>query len=104
MLFQGHTTHWHSLVMLEAIAASVILEVIAASVTLAVLQGRQKSMRQYKSKPEKAQVCIIGSGASGATAAKMLTEAGIKVVVLERGPWMKKEDFGADELANVNRY
>ncbi len=61
-------------------------------------------MKKYKNKPEKAQVCIIGSGASGATAAKMLTEAGIKVVVLERGPWMKQEDFGGDELANVNRY
>ena len=61
-------------------------------------------MRNYKSKPDKAQVCIIGSGASGATAARMLTEAGINVVVLERGPWLKQEDFGADELANVNRY
>ena len=36
-------------------------------------------MRNYKSKPDKAQVCIIGSGASGATAARMLTEAGINV-------------------------
>ena len=61
-------------------------------------------MTNYKSKPDKAQVCIIGGGASGATAAKLLTEAGIGVVVLERGPWLKQEDFGADELANVNRY
>jgi choline dehydrogenase-like flavoprotein len=57
-----------------------------------------------KSKPERADVCIIGAGASGATAAKVLTERGLRVVALERGPWRKRESFGGDELANVNRY
>jgi choline dehydrogenase-like flavoprotein len=57
-----------------------------------------------KSKPERADVVIIGAGASGATAAKVLTERGIRVVALERGPWRKRESFGGDELANVNRY
>jgi len=37
-------------------------------------------------------------------AAKVLTEQGMKVVALERGPWRKKESFGGDELANINRY
>jgi choline dehydrogenase-like flavoprotein len=55
-------------------------------------------------KPPRASVCIIGAGASGATAAKVLTEAGVDVVCLERGPYLKPKDFGADELANVNRY
>ena len=55
-------------------------------------------------KPERADVCIIGAGASGATAAKVLTEAGVRVVALERGPWRKRESFGGDELANINRY
>lgn len=55
-------------------------------------------------KPERAEVCIIGAGASGATAAKVLTEAGVNVVALERGPWRTRESFGGDELANVNRY
>jgi choline dehydrogenase-like flavoprotein len=49
-------------------------------------------------------VCIIGAGASGATAAKVLTERGLRVVALEKGPWRTKETFGGDELANVNRY
>jgi len=57
-----------------------------------------------KAKPDRADVCIIGAGASGATAAKVLTERGLRVVALERGPWRTKETFGGDELANVNRY
>jgi choline dehydrogenase-like flavoprotein len=57
-----------------------------------------------KAKPARAEVCIIGAGASGATAAKVLTEAGVTVVALERGPWRKRDSFGGDELANVNRY
>jgi choline dehydrogenase-like flavoprotein len=57
-----------------------------------------------KRKPDRAEVVIIGAGASGATAAKVLTERGIRVVALERGPWRKRESFGGDELANVNRY
>lgn len=57
-----------------------------------------------KHKPERADVVIIGAGASGATAAKVLTERGMRVVALERGPWRKRESFGGDELANVNRY
>ncbi|MDQ2804192.1 MAG: GMC family oxidoreductase [Pseudomonadota bacterium] len=57
-----------------------------------------------KAKPERAEVCIIGAGASGAAAAKVLTEQGVTVVALERGPWRTRETFGGDELANVNRY
>jgi choline dehydrogenase-like flavoprotein len=55
-------------------------------------------------KPDRTDVCIIGAGASGAAAAKVLTERGLRVVALERGPWRTKETFGGDELANVNRY
>src|SRR5689334_6922365 len=58
----------------------------------------------YKTKPARTDVVIIGAGASGAAAAKVLCEAGVKVVALEKGPWRKKESFGGDELANINRY
>ncbi|KQU70780.1 GMC family oxidoreductase [Phycicoccus sp. Root101] len=55
-------------------------------------------------KPERVDAVIIGAGASGAAAAKVLTEGGMRVVALEKGPWRTKESFGGDELANVNRY
>lgn len=54
-------------------------------------------------KPERVPLVIIGGGASGATTAKLLTEAGHDVLVLERGPWMGFDEFSGDELANVNR-
>ncbi len=55
-------------------------------------------------KPERVDAVIIGAGASGAAAAKVLTERGLRVVALEKGPWRTKESFSGDELANVNRY
>jgi choline dehydrogenase-like flavoprotein len=57
-----------------------------------------------KHNPRRADVCIVGAGASGATAAKVLTEAGVDVVMLDRGPWKRDGDFSGDELANVNRH
>ena len=66
--------------------------------------GDKASLTMTKRKPDRVDVCIIGAGASGATAAKVLTEAGLRVVALERGPWWKPEQFSADELANVHRY
>lgn len=58
----------------------------------------------FKRKLDRTEVCIIGAGASGAAAAKVLCEAGVMVVALERGPWRHRESFGGDELANINRY
>ncbi len=58
----------------------------------------------FKPKPARTDVVIIGAGASGAAAAKVLCEAGVNVVALEKGPWRTKETFGGDELANINRY
>src|SRR5215475_14548140 len=41
---------------------------------------------QVKRTPKTHDVCIIGSGASGGTAAKVLTEGGLSVALLEAGP------------------
>ena len=44
--------------------------------------------------PKQYDVCIIGSGAAGGTAAKVLTEGGLNVVMLEAGPPLNPEqDF-----------
>ena len=41
---------------------------------------------QVKRTPKTYEVCIIGSGAAGGTAAKVLTEGGLTVALLEAGP------------------
>ncbi|HET6518774.1 MAG TPA: FAD-dependent monooxygenase, partial [Geminicoccaceae bacterium] len=49
--------------------------------------------------PERADVLVIGSGASGALASLVLAEAGLDVVCLEQGGWTTPEDhphFRAD--------
>jgi choline dehydrogenase-like flavoprotein len=48
-------------------------------------------------------ICVIGSGAGGAPIAYELSKAGKSVVVLEKGPWFKTEDFSKDELTCCRR-
>jgi choline dehydrogenase-like flavoprotein len=51
-------------------------------------------MPQVIRSPKVYDVCIIGSGAAGGTAAKVLTEGGLSVVMLEAGPPVHPEtDF-----------
>jgi len=48
-------------------------------------------------------VCIIGSGAGGGPVALQLAKAGYDVIVLEKGPFLKRDDFYKDELACCRR-
>ena len=48
-------------------------------------------------------VCIIGSGAGGGPVAYTLRQAGYHVLVLEKGPFLKQDDFYKDELACCRR-
>lgn len=48
-------------------------------------------------------VCVVGSGAGGSPLAYELGKAGFKVVVLEKGPWYRQEDFVHDEILNSRR-
>lgn len=48
-------------------------------------------------------VCIVGSGAGAGPVAKTLAQKGLKVVVLEKGPWYKTKDLFKDEIAATRR-
>lgn len=63
-------------------------------------QGRRHNdlaKRKYK---EDADICIVGAGAAGGVMAYELSKAGLKVVVIEAGPfWNPQTDFASDELS-----
>ncbi len=48
-------------------------------------------------------VCVIGSGAGGASVACRLAEAGHTVLVLEKGPWFERSEFLKDEIVQSRR-
>lgn len=43
-------------------------------------------------------ICIVGSGAGASPIAYRLAQAGAKVLVLEKGPWLTEKEFFKDEL------
>jgi len=49
-------------------------------------------------KKERVNAVVVGAGAGGGVAAKELSEAGLSVVLFERGGWVTHEDHGNDEL------
>lgn len=51
----------------------------------------------------KYDVCVVGSGAGAGPVIYELSKAGFKVVVLEKGPWFKTEDFSKDEMVATRR-
>jgi choline dehydrogenase-like flavoprotein len=50
-----------------------------------------------------ADVCIVGSGAGGATLAYELAKAGRSALILERGPYVEPRDFSENEVEMVGR-
>jgi len=50
--------------------------------------------------PGHVNAVVVGAGAGGGIVAKELSEAGLSVVLLERGDWVSFETHGQDELIN----
>ncbi|MCG8575073.1 MAG: GMC family oxidoreductase [Flavobacteriales bacterium] len=48
-------------------------------------------------------ICIVGSGAGAGPIIYELSKAGYKVLVLEKGPWFKTEDWTKDEMTATRR-
>jgi choline dehydrogenase-like flavoprotein len=55
------------------------------------------------SKTIKYDVCIVGSGAGAGPVIYELSKVGLKILVLEKGPWFRTEDFSKDELVAARR-
>lgn len=53
--------------------------------------------------PETFDVVVVGSGAGGAPVAVTLAEAGARVLVLDKGPRYRKQDFLHDEISVCRR-
>ena len=51
----------------------------------------------------KTKVCVIGSGAGAGPIIAELSAAGHEVVVLEKGPWIKTDQFTKDEMVATRR-
>lgn len=63
-------------------------------------RSKQLDKRKYA---DGADVCIVGAGAAGSVLAYELSRAGLKVVVIEAGPyWNPQTDYASDELAMKN--
>ena len=61
------------------------------------MKSSSMNNRIYK---DGADVLIVGAGAAGGVLARDLSKAGLKVVLIEAGPfWDPQQDFASDELA-----
>jgi choline dehydrogenase-like flavoprotein len=50
-----------------------------------------------------ADVVVVGSGAAGATSARVLSEAGLQVVLVEEGPYIAPEDVETEVYTSMKR-
>jgi choline dehydrogenase-like flavoprotein len=57
----------------------------------------QKTLDQLR---DQYDVIVVGAGAGGSVAAAVLSESGLRVLVVERGSWLRYSQIGNDHLRN----
>lgn len=60
-------------------------------------------VRESQAVEDVVDVVIIGSGAAGATAARVLTEAGLDVAIIEEGPYIPTEQLRTDMYSSLKQ-
>lgn len=65
--------------------------------------AEHRSMQPPPADRDQFDAVVVGSGAGGAPVAQLLAEAGMEVLVLEKGPWYTKRDFVHDEIGMSRR-
>jgi choline dehydrogenase-like flavoprotein len=64
------------------------------------MQGHRYNDMNHRKYKDDADICIVGAGAAGGVLAYELSKSGLKVVVIEAGPfWNPQSDFASDELS-----
>jgi choline dehydrogenase-like flavoprotein len=62
--------------------------------------------RTFDQLQDRYDAVVVGAGAGGSVAAAMLSEAGLRVLVVERGSWLRYDQIGRDHVRNhrFNKY
>ena len=64
------------------------------------VQETDFSQRTIDQLQERYDAVVVGAGAGGSVAAAMLSEAGLRVLVVERGSWLRYDQIGRDHVRN----
>ena len=85
------------------VRVTCVRDVTAAAAATPNIEPLAEPLRREQLRPAngsvRCDVVVVGSGAGGASVARVLAERGLDVVVLERGPFRDAADYSPDPLA-----
>ncbi|WP_258171131.1 GMC family oxidoreductase [Paenibacillus sp. R14(2021)] len=68
--------------------------------TAAPVEETDLAQRAFDQLRDRYDAVVVGAGAGGSVAAAVLAEAGLSVLVIERGSWLRYGEVGSDHLRN----